>query len=74
MKTIKTKNFQQITINMFERIDFENVRFTKINTHQDKRIKFNYKNLFQSKTREQITLNDLFFQKVFVNKIKLRYL
>ena len=31
---------------MFERIDFENVRFAKINTHRDKRIKFNYKNLF----------------------------
>ena len=46
---------------MFERIDFENVQFTKINTYQNKRIKFNYKNLFQSKTREQITLNNLFF-------------
>ena len=50
MKTKKTRNLQQITINIFERIDFENVRFTKINTHRDKRIKFNYKNLFQSKT------------------------
>ena len=34
---------------MFERIDFKNVRFTKINMHQKKRIKFNYKSLFQSK-------------------------
>ena len=56
---------------MFERIDFENVRFTKINIHRDKRIKLNYKNLFQSKTREQIIFNNLFFQKVFVNKTKL---
>ena len=31
---------------MFEEIDFENVRFTKINTYRNKRIKFNYKNLF----------------------------
>ena len=46
MKTIKTKNLQQITINIFERINFKNVRFTKINTHQNKRIKLNYKNLF----------------------------
>ena len=35
---------------MFKRINFENVRFTKVNTHRDKRIKFNYKNLSQSKT------------------------
>ena len=50
MKTIEKRNLQQITTNMFERIDFKNVRFTKINTYRDKRIKFNYKNLFQSKT------------------------
>ena len=50
MRTIKTRNLQQITINMFERIDFKDVRFTKINTYRDKRIKFHYKNLFQSKT------------------------
>ena len=50
MRTIITRRIQQITTNMLERIDFENVRFTKINTHRDKRIKFNYKNLFQSKT------------------------
>ena len=50
MKTKKTRNLQQITINIFERIDFENVRFTKINIHRDKRIKFNYKNLSQLKT------------------------
>ena len=56
---------------MFERIDFENVRFIKINTYRDKRIKFNYKSLFQSKTKKQITFNDLFFQKIFVNKTKL---
>ena len=71
MRTIKTKNLQKITTNIFERIDFKNVRFTKINTYRDKRIKFNYKNLFQSKTREQIIFNDLFFQKNLVNKIKL---
>ena len=46
MKTTKTKNLQQITINIFERIDFKDVRFTKNNTYQNKRIKFNYKNLF----------------------------
>ena len=49
MRTIRTQRIQQITINMFERIDFENVRFTKINTHRNKRIKLNYKSLFQSK-------------------------
>ena len=32
MKTIKIQNLKQIMINIFERIDFENVRFTKINT------------------------------------------
>ena len=46
MKTTKTKNLRLITTNMFERINFENVRFTKINTYRDKRIKLNYKNLF----------------------------
>ena len=70
-KQKKTRNLQQITINMFKRIDFENVRFTKINIHRDKRIKFNYKNLFQSKTWKQMTFSDLFFQKIFVNKTKL---
>ena len=50
MKTTRTKRLQQITTNIFKRIDFKNVRFTKINTYRDKRIKFNYKNLFQSKT------------------------
>ena len=49
MKSTKTKNLRQITISIFERIDFENVRFIKINTYRDKRIKFNYKSLFQSK-------------------------
>ena len=50
MKTTKTKSLRQITTNMFERIDFKNVRFTKVNTYRDKRIKFNYKNLFQLRT------------------------
>ena len=48
MKIIEIRNLQQITINIFERINFENIRFIKINIHRNKRIKFNYKSLFQS--------------------------
>ena len=49
MKTTKTKSLQSITTSMFKRIDFKNVRFTKINTHRNKHIKLNYKSLSQLK-------------------------
>ena len=51
MKKKETKRIQQATANMHYKFNIENVRHRKINTIKNRRIKFNYKSLHQSKTR-----------------------
>ena len=50
MNKNKTKNIRQIKKNMCEKINVKNVRQHQINTNENKRIKFDYKNMFKSKT------------------------
>ena len=51
MKEKRTKRIQSITINMHYKLNTQNVRYRKINTIENRRIRFNYKNLHQLKTR-----------------------
>jgi hypothetical protein len=70
----KANNIWKFAKNVYQKVSNENVRFEKINTIKNKRIKFNYKNLHQSKIRWQVTFNNVFLKKILVNKTKLWYL
>ena len=51
MKRKETKRIQSTTINMHYKLSIQNVRYKKINTIENRRIRFNYRDLHQSKTR-----------------------
>ena len=69
----KTKRIQSITVNMHYKLSIQDVRYKEISTIENRRIRFNYRNLHQSEIRWQVTFNNLFFKKTFVSRTELRY-
>ena len=57
---------------MCKRINLKNVRHYKINTNENRRIEFSYRNVFKSKTRRKATSHNVLFEKVIVNRTELR--
>ena len=51
MRRKETKRIQQVTASMHYKFNIENVRHREINTIENRRIRFNYRNLHQLKTR-----------------------
>ena len=51
MKKEKTRRIQSITVSMHYKFSIQNVRYKEINTIENRRIRFSYKSLHQSKAR-----------------------
>ena len=68
IKENQRKSLSVIKKSMFLKINVENVRFNKIKTNKIQCIKRNYRSLLQSMSRKKLTLYNLFFKKILVNK------
>ena len=71
MNETKIINIRRIETKLSRRLNFKNNRYDEINTYRNKRIKFNFKRVPQSRVRRQISFNDILFQKIIFNNIKL---
>ena len=57
---------------MYYQIVVTNIRHNKINTNKNEYVKFNYKNVFKSKTQKNLIIHNLLLKKIIVNRTKLR--
>ena len=68
---IKTTSIRGLKINLFRKLNIKDDRYNEINTYRNKCIKFNLKRMPQSRIRRQILFNNILFQEIVFNKIKL---
>ena len=57
---------------MYYQIVVTNIRHNKINTNKNEYVKFNYKNVFKSKTQKNLIIHNLLLKKIIVNRTKLQ--